>query len=144
MMRKCLFAFLLLTACSKRDPFECDRNAQFEYNGKTECAFARVENFSFTGTKLESLTIFITGAPTNFTFQVNAAEIKTNETYTYPDNAFIFGPGHNQTFSLSVAFTKVDLQAKMVSGTFNFETERDVNSAGVPFNSSGRFTDIGF
>lgn len=139
-----LLCFGILLSCGGDDSFNCDKNAQFEYNGKTECAFARVENHSQSGDKLSSLTIFVTGTPTNFTFQINDPELKTNTEYKYPAAANIYGPGHNQTFSLSVTLTKLDLSSGIVSGNFNFETERDVNSAGVPFNSSGKFTDISF
>ena len=146
MKRLFYIAFPLLAACGSDDEFSCDKNARFTYNGGTECAHASIESYSKdTVNGDESFLIALTSTFTNFKLNVgDDAELVTDKEYTYPDNVFIIGPGHSQTFSIKVTLTKLDRNARIISGVFNFETERDVNSAGVPFNSEGAFTDVAF
>ncbi|MCB0487769.1 MAG: hypothetical protein R2820_15030 [Cyclobacteriaceae bacterium] len=144
-MKRLLFIALpLLMACGSDDDFTCEQNARFVYNGGTECAHASVdvysENFTTGG---ESFVIAFTNRFTNFKLTLfDDEDLVPNKEYTYPENASITGPGHNQTFSLKITLTKFDREANIISGTFVFEAERDSNSTAVEFNSDGAFTDV--
>lgn len=144
MKRLLLIALPLLMACSKDEEFNCDQNARFFYNGGMECAHASVDVFSENfATGGESFVIAFTNRFTNFKLSLfDDEDLVSGKEYTYPENASISGPGHNQTFSLKITLTKFDREANIISGTFVFEAERDSNSQAVEFNSEGAFTDV--